>query len=92
MSQVSEVSKVSNQVSIPAESGTGISITTLSDTDTGPDQSRADPIKGNDPDLLHKLQTATGWSRARVRRFLMKCDEARASERDEIIRAREARS
>ena len=86
MSQVSEVSKVSNQVSIPAESGTGISISSYTDTDTGPEQSRTDLIKGTDPDLLQKLQAVKGWTRAKVRRFLRQCDAARASERDEIIR------
>ena len=52
----------------------------------------ADMIKGNDPQLLQKLQAVTGWPRAKVRRFLRKCDEAKASERDEMIRAIEARS
>ena len=52
----------------------------------------ADMIKGNDPELLQKLQAVTGWTRAKVRRFLRKCDEAKASERDEMIRAIEARS
>ena len=47
-------------------------------------------IKGRDPQIMEKLQTLTGWTRAKVRRFLRQCDEAKTSERDEIIRAIEA--
>lgn len=44
------------------------------------------------PDAVQQIQAATGWTRAKTRKFVRLHDETRCMERDEMIRARMKRS
>ena len=44
------------------------------------------------PDAVQNIQAATGWTRAKTRKFFRLHDETRCMERDEVVRARMVRS